>query len=81
MGMVLGGIVRGVLPGGSLLFAIGFGRGMSDRRDSKHDRATREKENERRAETERRGEQLREAWRQRHPERGRDEPKREEGAT
>jgi len=53
---------------------------MTDRRDRERDRALREQdggrdtrvrqeEGEREAETERRGEQLKEAWRQRHPER------------
>jgi hypothetical protein len=36
--------------------------------DRERDRVTRDEENERQAETERRGEQLKEAWRQRHPE-------------
>ena len=38
-------------------------------RDRERDRDIREEENERQTETERRGEQLKEAWRQRHPER------------
>ena len=37
-------------------------------RDRERDRVTREEEDEQDAETERRGEQLKEAWRQRHPE-------------
>ncbi len=49
---------------------------MTKRRDEDYERRTREEENKRRAETERRGEQLREAWRQRHPEGGRDKPRR-----
>lgn len=44
-------------------------------RDRERDREVREEENERSAEKESRGEQLREAWRQRHPERKR--PKKE----
>ena len=47
-------------------------------RDRERDTEIREEENERSLETERRGEQLREAWRQRHPERER--PKKEEPA-
>jgi hypothetical protein len=53
-------------------------RGLRDR-DRERDRATREEEDERRAETERRGEQLREAWRQRHPERGDDKVRPKKG--
>lgn len=49
---------------------------MTKRRDEDHERRTQEEEDERRAETERRSEQLREAWRQHHPERERDKPKR-----
>ncbi len=41
---------------------------MRDRRDIQRDRAKREEEDNRRAETDRRGEDLKEAWRQRHPE-------------
>lgn len=46
-------------------------------RDRERDRAVRKEEDERNAETERRAEQLREAWRQRHPERddGKGRPK------
>ena len=38
-------------------------------RDKERDREVREEENERSVEKERRGAQLREAWRQRHPQR------------
>ena len=37
-------------------------------RDRERDRITREEEDKQNVETERRGEQLKEAWRQRHPE-------------
>ena len=54
---------------------------MTRRRDEDREKRARDwraqdEEDERRAETERRGEQLREAWRQRHPQGGRDKPKR-----
>ena len=39
-------------------------------RDRERDRDIREEEDKRDAETERRSEQLKEAWRQRHPEKG-----------
>lgn len=42
-------------------------RGLRDR-DREPDRTIQGEEDERHAETERRGEELREAWRQRHPE-------------
>ena len=52
-----------------------------DREERARDRREPDEEEERSAETARRGEQLREAWRKRHPERGRDKPKREGGAA
>ena len=42
-------------------------RALRDR-DRERDRVTREEEDKQAAETDRRGEQLKEAWRQRHPE-------------
>jgi hypothetical protein len=58
---------------------VGMGCKMRDRKDRGRDRAARERdrarqeeEKKRRDETERRGEELREAWRQHHPERGRE---------
>jgi len=51
---------------------------MRNRKDRERDRAAREKENERRAETDRRGEELKEAWRQRHPEKDKTPRKRGE---
>ena len=56
----------------------GGGGGVRDRKDRERDRAAREKENERRAETDRRGEELKEAWRQRHPEKDKTPRKRGE---
>ena len=50
-----------------------------DRRERERDKIKRE-EDKRRVDTERRGEQLKEAWRQRHPERGHDKPNRKGGA-
>jgi hypothetical protein len=68
----LGDGIRGVLPWRLELLEVG----LSDRKDRERDRALRDRDrameeeaNEHRAETERRAEQLREAWRQRHPER------------
>ena len=54
---------------------------MTQRRDEDREKRSRDwraqdEEDERRAQTERRGEQLREAWRRRHPQGGRDKPKR-----
>jgi hypothetical protein len=49
--------------------------------DRERDRDAREEEDERLAETERRGEQLREAWRQRHPERGDDKVRPKKGGS
>ena len=46
-----------------------------DRRLRDEDRRARDEEDERRAETERRGDQLKEGWRRRHPQGGRDKPK------
>ncbi len=50
-------------------------RRAEDREKRAEDRRARDEEDERRAETDRRGEQLREAWRKRHPQAGRDEPR------
>ena len=48
----------------------GSDRSLQDRDLRDQDRREEDADEERRAETERRGEQLKEAWRQRHPERG-----------
>ncbi len=47
----------------------GSDRSLRDRDLRDQDRREEDADEERRAETERRGEQLKEAWRQRHPER------------
>jgi hypothetical protein len=68
----LGGGVRGDLPRRLELLEAGVSDPRDregDRVDRESDRDVREEGDERRAETERRAEQLREAWRQRHPER------------